>query len=822
MATLIAGKGEFAKLPAHDKDALVTSLRMGEYNLFLGAGASLDSTNSMGECLPNGQNLKESLCQISGARPSSSLQRAFSGLTSEQVEQHVTARFIGCRPGPTVALVPSFVWRRIFTLNIDDVLERLYETTGSLQTLRSYHFNDTFEELRTLDRVPVIHLHGWSKQASKGYVFSRSEYARFMATPNAWMTVLADIMPVEPFIIAGTSLDEIDLEYYLVRRSATSPREDRGLSFFVEPNPDSQTENECMRYGLSLYHGSMGDFLQEISELVPNRQPPHHLVSEDTGSLLSADTDPKIILSFSDDFEKVPTTVTENTTAGFFYGHPPGWGDLAGGWDVGRSLAVDIRSMVDNMINDENMERIIVLSDSPGTGKSTVVRRVAYGLSKSGIIVLECTALSRLDPDRTAKALGLLDGPVVVLLDNFADQVRVVANILDMANKKDLIFLCAERNYRHRYVVSSLGDIAFKTVKGLRLSRAEAMQLVERYIKRGLVGSSRAINKRSRSAFVGGLVDEPIAVACCHILNDMRPLDSIVNSTYSTASIAERERYLVAALAQFCFKGGVRRSVLASAVSRQGWNAQFQIAHPLPLSYVDRVRRDFIVPLNATLAERTLRRAPKDDIAKAFRSLGSRIAARVNRRTIIQRSPEALLAGRLFDYEDVIRGFLNSKDVGQFYDEMRGVWQWNSRYWEQVALYNLQLFHEKQDDDYLREAIQHARHAVSVERHPFPLTTLARVLFAQLGRAGVMNMPVYNEAYENLVSAINMERRRSRVSMHAYVTLFSYTLKYLDMRYKLGHKQLRMLENLLEFSRRYDVRDPELRQISEELRQRLG
>ena len=144
-------------------------------------------------------------------------------------------------------------------------------------------------------------------------------------------------------------------------------------------------------------------------------------------------------------------------------------------------------------------------------------------------------------------------------------------------------------------------------------------------------GTADAIKRPDQLALA--LENEPIAVACCHILNDMRPLDTIVGSTYVAASAIERGRYLMAALAHYCFGGGVRYEIVAAATDRQGWSEQFQSAHPLPLEYFD-AQHNFIVPLNSTLAERTLTRAPTEDVAKTFEKLALGIAARVNREAV--------------------------------------------------------------------------------------------------------------------------------------------------------------------------------------------
>jgi hypothetical protein len=805
----------FADLDEAETSSLIASIRAGEYNLFIGAGVSLDSRNLAGEFLPSGDALRERLCAIAEISPKSPLQRAASSLTERQVEEELTQRFSGVVPGASLKPFPTYLWKRIFTLNIDEGLEAAYKLPGNIQRPESFHFRDTYAEPRSLDTVPIVHLHGRVTQPERGYVFDRTAYADLMSDNNAWMTVLADVMPVQPFIVMGTSMDEIDLAYYLSRRSSDTQREDRGPSFLVEPFPDKQTRRECDRYGLHLYVGTAEDFFRALNALIPDRPEAYDLVPKGTKELFPTGAPPSLVLSFSADFERVPATAAVSGKGiELAYGHPPEWSDLARNWDVGRRLSARIRSTLEACVSGKNSDRIIAILEEPGSGKTTVLRRVAFDLAQSGVTVLYASSLSKMEPSSTAEALDLIDEPIVIVVDNLADQAAAIRNIVDIAEKTDFYFLGAERGYRVRHIVRSLGDTPYRIVDGLALNIPEASQLVGSYIQRGIAGASEATRNPDR--FAKNIADEPIAVASCLILNNLEPLDRIVTSTYAAAQPNERIRYLAAAIGQFCFSGGVRYEIASAVAERTGWREQFSSSHPLPLDHFD-TRRDFVVPLNATLAVRTLEKAPRDDVLTAFERLARNLAPRVNRDAIRRRMPEARLAGRLFDYEDVIRHFLG-EDAGKFYAAVQREWQWNSRYWEQIALYLLSRFRSERNSDLLREAVQHARHAVGIERHPFTLTTLGKVLLAQLGQPGASNSGVFSEAQDVLTDAIRIETARARVSVHAYVTLFRGFLTLADLHENPTDNESAEIRTLLSAAERYFPRDAELREVSEQVR----
>jgi hypothetical protein len=87
--------------------------------------------------------------------------------------------------------------------------------------------------------------------------------------------------------------------------------------------------------------------------------------------------------------------------------------------------------------------------------------------------------------------------------------------------------------------------------------------LIDRYADAGAIGDHSVLKRRDE--FAKKIENDPIAVACCRILNDFRPLDRIVDSIVSDAGGPALDRYLGAALAQHCFYGGVRYEILIKA-----------------------------------------------------------------------------------------------------------------------------------------------------------------------------------------------------------------------------------------------------------------
>lgn len=791
------------RFDATERASIASALRGGEYNLLLGSGVSLDSTNGRGEQLPTAEELRLDLCALKGANQRSPLQRVYASLTDAERAEYVVDRFRSSSAGPTLQKLSTFLWNRIFTFNIDDALEDAYWSAAALQEIATYNFDDDYIEKQDATLLQIIHLHGWVRRLDSGFVFSRDEYVRQIRSINPWMVVLTQFIPVEPFIIAGTSLDEVDLDYYLAFRSQHTARRDRAPSFLVEPYPDAIIQRECDRYNLTLFKGTMEEFLDYWNDVTPNRPRPVDLVPAHTRELFPAGTSERTVSAFAADFEVVPRAVVQSADdTNFLYGHPPSWQDIAANVDVPRNNTRAIEIEVSNRFGlTDNDPHVVLMLDGPGSGKTAVLKRVSYDIASSGAIhVLTCTALSRIEPESTATALDMLNGAVVLVVDNLADQARQIVDTLLRLTKKDVVVIAADRDYRRNYIGQALNEVSYKIVSRLRLTEDQAGQLIQRYAERGLLGAPELAKRRYHNReFRESLTSDPIAVAACRIMNDFHPLNRIVDSVIAASSRHDLQRYVIAALAQYCFRGGVRYDVLSVITGREGWDKQVDVAHPLPLTFYDSKRR-FIIPLNAVIAERVLKAVSPETVLGAFIDLANAIASRVNRVSIRERTPEARLAARLFDYDQVTVHFLNEK-AHLFYEATREQWRWNSRYWEQVALLELARYTAAPGssigEQAMRKAVQHARHAVSVEHHPLTLTTLGKVLLSQMEIDPESAQALYDEAHQSLVMAIRLERERLRANVQPFVTLFKGTRTYIEHGGMLTALQADAVQSLL-------------------------
>lgn len=500
----------------------------------------------------------------------------------------------------------------------------------------------------------------------------------------------------------------------------------------------------------------------------------------------------------------------------FLLGKQPTWVDLTNDFDVPRSAVTKSIEYLSEYFTGGDEAKLIYLDDSAGTGKTTIIRRVAFDMARQGVNVLFASSDSRVDPPVVAQMLNATSGRTCVVVDNFGDHVTVYQQVLQLLSQPNVAFLVSDRPYRYRYVKEVLGGIRSRRIGTDKLTQAQCTSLVRNYTVAGL--SSKEITDRSAGEIYRSLKNDPIAVACCRIMNQFRPLDRIVDSLIVDSTKIDRRRYLAAAIVEDCSKVGMRFEILATVGGPARINEQFNSRATLPLTLTNSRDGNYVLPLNSVLGSRfayqCVAREP-ELVFEVYVAIARAIAPRVNRRAIIKRQPEARLAGRLFDYDQMVEKYLGDRSE-EFFEAVQDDWRWNSRYWEQLALINLKSFfrsQERGDPNYLllESALGHARHAVSIEQHPLTLTTLAKILFHS--SAATSGGADFDEALASAYRAIEIEKsRRARVSVHPYVVIFQ-GLKNLDRSASLRDSQVELISRTLRDASTRFSHDDEVRAL---------
>ncbi len=383
---------------------LLKQFEKGNVILFAGAGFSLGARNSKGVDPPLGSSLAEALAIECGWK----YEGEDLGIVYEQAQRHLgttglnnvlRSLYKDCVPAQWHYLIPKLFWYRIYTTNIDDVLETSY-SKGAVQSLDSVTCPADFEQGDMwLEHVQAIHLNGSVKDLQKGLTFSASEYAGQTAKPNPWYQAFVDDMYANPVLFVGSKLNEPPMYHYLALRSERSKgiAEVRAKGFVVTPAVSAIRRRQLQDQGYVVVEATAQEFFEGLHEIVSkavpsrmellkNRYP--HQIEMITSGILETQAD---LLRF---FEPIgakhlaPKTKVPKREL-FFEGVEPTWEDIANGLDAKREVTP---SFIDQISKDEAGIKCFVLVGHAGSGKSTLLRRIAFELANSGKNVYYCKA----------------------------------------------------------------------------------------------------------------------------------------------------------------------------------------------------------------------------------------------------------------------------------------------------------------------------------------------------------------------------------------------------------------------------------------------
>jgi hypothetical protein len=778
-------------LPAEEYEAFRTTLLAGGYNVLIGSGLTRGSTNGRHEQMLVGETLRDRLCTLTGAPGETPLARVVGLLTPDQVDSELTERYSHCNPASSLGVFTRFLWKRLYTLNIDDCVQSVYaHSDAPKQAIRTVNYRDHYQPSTDRRELQVIHLHGFVGRASDGYVFSPHDYARVMSGNNPWLHILTESLATEPFIISGASLNEPDLEYFLSYRTPSTPRRGRGPSLLVTPHPSVVTAADCERLGLTLVTAAWEEFANWLDSMFPGAPTIEELTVPDVSELFEPSLSRRSLVRLFADFDLVTAgdAPQPGTPSAFLYGREPTWRELHQHLDLERTFNDQLLTLLKDRLAESSGadDRVVAVLDTAGSGKTTAIRRAAVDLARLGIPVLALRSAARIDVAAVIECVEAARRPLALLVDSLADHVEQVAEIIEDAQPAvPWTIIGAERSYRREHLDVVFGRVRWLAIPAPAFGFDEYRRLLERYVRFGLVGDSDAVRHPER--FARRLAGDPVAIAICRIMNDFRPIDSIVSSLWEASDDAAQRGYLAVAIAQHCYRAGLRYSIAQTVVGPLTPIAGLTDPDaPLPLTTL--VSDDeFVVTLNGALGEQVLQRAvtsEPDLLYDVYRSLATALAPHVNRLAIQRRTPEARLSRRLLE-GDQMKSLLGTR-AEQLLIDIHAEWRWNSRYWEQRALLGA--------DADLPSAIAHARQAVSIEDHPFPLTTLASLLIKDMTSQPSSAPLSFKQAFASLSRAIEMEHSWGRSTVHPYHVLFTGAATYLEMGHVLSSLQTSAIE----------------------------
>lgn len=236
---------------------LKLSLEQKTPSLLLGAGFSFGAINAHGENLPLGDKLVELLYNhmfvenppekeifdddVNGAinyKEKGDL-KGLCGLLRdegrlEERNKYLTSVFEGATIDSSSGIfdITRYKWNKIFTLNIDCLLEYIYKE----KSVPFKVWNQDNDDRRNDNSVTlIIKLHGCVTNEKNGYIFDDKEYIDFWNEDNCFLRDFGDAYSKGDVIFIGTEFQEDDLKSIINKYASIGFDSNGNNYFFIAP-----------------------------------------------------------------------------------------------------------------------------------------------------------------------------------------------------------------------------------------------------------------------------------------------------------------------------------------------------------------------------------------------------------------------------------------------------------------------------------------------------------------------------------------------------------------------------------------------------------
>lgn len=348
--------------------------------LFIGAGFSCGAMNGEGKELPVGNRLARELYE-KVLQPNINNDKSMTKLDAERAQidlkyicdilelkklnnerdKFLTGRFKGCHCNNDYhGIIKDYDWRYIFSLNIDDLVENIYENRINVQLLGG----DSGE----IGYPTLIKLHGSVLSSELGYVFSQKEYDRYLSQASWAINAFATEYFRNDIIFLGTEFQEDDLRNIINKFSDAGAATRAHNYFFVTPKLNDEILEMQIDHNDNFHHIGMTTeefFKFIVADVVQKRTQKRLLTSQ--GAIFLDDEKKNYRPSFLD-------------VGRLYQGDIPQFDDFFGDWDI-RYPKADL--WIQQTIDAKN-HTVLSLYGDPYCGKSCVAMRMLVDLYNSG------------------------------------------------------------------------------------------------------------------------------------------------------------------------------------------------------------------------------------------------------------------------------------------------------------------------------------------------------------------------------------------------------------------------------------------------------
>jgi SIR2-like protein len=257
--------------------ALLDAIREQRAVLFLGAGASVDAKHPKGERIPQGDRLRDLICDkfLGGGLKHRPLTTVAAIAANEAgfaaFQKFIRDRFVEFEPADFHFLIPQFRWRAIATTNFDLIIEKAYAASRPpLQNLvTTVKDGDGLDVRLNAETNPVAYykLHGcidFYTDPSIPLILGNEQYASYETNRTRFYGRFRDLGFEYPIIFAGYSISDPHIQRVLF--DLTDPSIGRPPYYLISPGIADAEARYWATHRVYVIDSDFESFLKKIDK----------------------------------------------------------------------------------------------------------------------------------------------------------------------------------------------------------------------------------------------------------------------------------------------------------------------------------------------------------------------------------------------------------------------------------------------------------------------------------------------------------------------------------------------------------------------------
>lgn len=331
----------------------------------------------------------------------------------------------------------EYPWSKIFTVNIDDLMENIYSSNSKKLNI----WNRNSDDKRHYSDYPtLIKLHGCINNPDYGYVFDETEYRAFLANQDYILTEFADAFSKNDIIFIGTELQEDDLKS-IIETYANKGYESSKVNHYYFVTPTINDNLTCMEIESS---DNMHHIPMKATEFCEFLRTKIQLKNELCNKLKENG-----LVNVYDVYRKLPTSYVSK----LYHGAELTYTDLRDNWDI-----TDCHSDLMEWAKKDDNNKIIALHGKDYVGKTCMAKRLLYSFFTLNYDCYEFKLDSTDKIELFIDYINTSENNIAVLYEGAAYLYELLVQkfIDNNPHKKRIILITTDSTYNHKRKYHSL------------------------------------------------------------------------------------------------------------------------------------------------------------------------------------------------------------------------------------------------------------------------------------------------------------------------------------------------------------------------------